>query len=93
MTETLRLITPVLGASTLAWVAYYLVNNLRLRPKVGRPWKTSTLQLETASRSSPAVNRSGSGSRNVYPFLLTPGKSTSSGPSAAGISKAGGSVA
>ena len=36
MTETLRLIAPFLGASTLAWVAYYLVKNLRIRPKVGR---------------------------------------------------------
>jgi tight adherence protein C len=36
MTETLRLIAPILCAGTLAWVAYYLVVNLRIRPKAGR---------------------------------------------------------
>ena len=36
MTETLRLIAPFLGASTLAWVAYFLVKYIRIRPKVGR---------------------------------------------------------
>ena len=93
MTETLRLIAPFLGASTLAWVAYFLVKSCVSDQKSAAPWKTSTRQLETASQSPPAVNRSGSGSRNVYPFLLTPGMSTSSGPSGVAISKAGGLVA
>ena len=55
MTETLRLITPVLGASTLAWVAYYLVNNLRLRPKVGRALEDF---YASAGNSKPIVSRS-----------------------------------
>ena len=36
MIETLRLVAPWLSASTLAWVAYYLVGNLRIRPKIGQ---------------------------------------------------------
>jgi Flp pilus assembly protein TadB len=36
MTETLSLIAPYLSASCLAWLAYYLVSNLRFRSKAGR---------------------------------------------------------
>jgi Flp pilus assembly protein TadB len=36
MADTLRLIAPFLGASTLALVAYFLANNLRVRSKIGR---------------------------------------------------------
>ena len=36
MNETLRLIAPYLSASTLAWLAYFLVKNLRFRAKAGR---------------------------------------------------------
>jgi Flp pilus assembly protein TadB len=36
MTENLRLIAPFLGASTMAWLAYFLASNLRIRPKAGR---------------------------------------------------------
>ena len=36
MTETLHLLAPILGASTLAWMVSYLVKNLRIRPKTLR---------------------------------------------------------
>jgi hypothetical protein len=36
MTETLHLIAPMLCASILAWMAYYLAKNLRIRPKILR---------------------------------------------------------
>ena len=55
MTETLRLIAPFLGASTLAWVAYYLVKNLRLRPKVGRLLEDF---YASAGNSKPITSRS-----------------------------------
>ena len=55
MTETLRLITPFLGASTLAWVAYYLVKNLRLRPKVSRLLEDF---YASAGNSKPIISRS-----------------------------------
>ena len=54
MTETLRLIAPLLGASTLAWVAYYLVSNLRLRPKVGRLLEDF---YASAGNNKPIVSR------------------------------------
>jgi Flp pilus assembly protein TadB len=36
MTQTLRLTAPLLSAMCLAWMVYYLVMNLRIRPKAGR---------------------------------------------------------
>jgi hypothetical protein len=88
VTETLRLIAPILSASTLAWVVYYLARNLRFRPKVARLLE----DFYASAGNTPQANRSVEGSLNASPFPSTPGKSTSDGHSAVGILKDGGSA-
>jgi Flp pilus assembly protein TadB len=55
MTEILRLMAPFLGASTLAWVVYYLASHLRIRPGAERHLEDF---YAAAGNTSPAPSRS-----------------------------------
>jgi Flp pilus assembly protein TadB len=68
VTETLRLIAPILSASTLAWVVYYLARNLRFRPKVARLLEDF---YASAGNTPQAISRSEQIGRRIaerFPF-------------------------
>jgi Flp pilus assembly protein TadB len=50
MTETLHLIAPILCAASLAWMAYYLAKNLRIRSKA---WRYLEDYYATAGNTKP----------------------------------------
>ena len=70
MIETLRLIAPWLSASTLAWVAYYLVGNLRIRPKIGRDLEDFYVSAGNSERFTSRGDQIGNKIAAHLPFSL-----------------------
>ncbi len=71
MTETMHLIAPYLGASTLAWVVYCLASNLRIRPKVRRALEDYYASTGIAQQSISSSEQIGIRIAERLPFSFT----------------------
>jgi tight adherence protein C len=70
MTEILRLAAPFLGAGTLAFMAYFLAGNLRIRPKVARGLQDFYAAAGNAEQATSRGDQIGKRVAERLPFSL-----------------------